>query len=175
MGAFQNWKRECEEIEKEMDRLITAGRPDSAEERQVRQLQFTALIERRDAAARSLLHADTAGRRHKPFGLSSQELGRSRSLRGEPSVLFQLADALQVFVPDAAHAAPAGPPFAQPFHLVGMELGAVQSAEAVEHPLPPQYQAWAKFAVPSRSMRASRSTSQARYSFIALAVSFGRS
>ena len=66
MGAFQNWKRECEEIEREMDRLITAGRPDSAEERQVRQLQFTALIERRDAASRSLLHTDTAARRPKP-------------------------------------------------------------------------------------------------------------
>ena len=156
-----------------MDRLITAGRPDSAEERQVRQIQFTALIERRDGAARSLLHADTTGRCHKP-GYRPRSWA-ARSLRGEPSVLFQLADALQVFVPDAAHAAPAGPPFAQPFHLVGMELGAVQSAEAVEHPLPPQYQAWAKFAVPSRSMRASRSTSQARYSFIALAVSFGRS
>jgi hypothetical protein len=71
MGSFQNWKRECEEIEREMDRLITAGRPGSAEERQVRQLQFAALIERRDAASRSLLQADTAGRRHKPFGLSS--------------------------------------------------------------------------------------------------------
>jgi hypothetical protein len=38
-----------------MDRLITAGRPQSPGERQVRQLQFTALIERRDAAARNLL------------------------------------------------------------------------------------------------------------------------
>jgi hypothetical protein len=66
MGAFQNWKRECEEIEREMDRLITAGRPASAEERQVRQLQFTALIERRDAASRSLLHADATSRRPKP-------------------------------------------------------------------------------------------------------------
>jgi hypothetical protein len=66
MSAFQNWKRECEEIEREMDRLITAGRPDTVEERQVRQLQFTALIERRDAAARHLLEADTAARRLKP-------------------------------------------------------------------------------------------------------------
>ena len=39
-----------------MDRLTTAGRPDSAEEHQVRQIQFTALIERRDGAVRSLLH-----------------------------------------------------------------------------------------------------------------------
>jgi hypothetical protein len=46
-----------------MDRLITAGRPSSAEERLVRQLQFTALIERRDAAARNLLR--TTVRREK--------------------------------------------------------------------------------------------------------------
>jgi hypothetical protein len=46
-----------------MDRLITAGRPQTAEERQVRQLQFTALIERRDAAARNLLR--TTVRREK--------------------------------------------------------------------------------------------------------------
>jgi hypothetical protein len=54
-NEFQDWRRECEAVEKEMDRLIRAGRPQSPEERQVRQLQFTALIERRDAAARSLL------------------------------------------------------------------------------------------------------------------------
>jgi len=65
MGAFQDWKREREAIEKEMDRLITAGRPASAEERQVRQLQFTALLERRDAAARSLLQSGNADRRVK--------------------------------------------------------------------------------------------------------------
>lgn len=65
MGAFQDWKREREAIEKEMDRLIMAGRPASAEERQVRQLQFTALLERRDAAARSLLQPGNADRRVK--------------------------------------------------------------------------------------------------------------
>ena len=59
MGStiFQDWRRECEAVQKEMDRLIVAGRPQSAEERLVRQLQFTALIERRDAAARQLLGA----------------------------------------------------------------------------------------------------------------------
>jgi hypothetical protein len=61
--AFQQWRRECETVQKEMDRLITAGRPQTAEERQVRQLQFTALIERRDAAARNLLR--TTVRREK--------------------------------------------------------------------------------------------------------------
>ena len=55
LTTFQDWRRECETVQKEMDRLITAGRPQSAEERLVRQLQFTALIERRDAAARQLL------------------------------------------------------------------------------------------------------------------------
>ena len=55
--AFQDWRRECEAVQKEMDRLIAAGRPQSPEERQVRQLQFSALIERRDAAARNLLRS----------------------------------------------------------------------------------------------------------------------
>jgi hypothetical protein len=71
MGAFQDWKREHEAVEKEMDRLITAGRPASAEERQVRQLQFIALIERRDAAARSLLESGSANRRVKSSASSS--------------------------------------------------------------------------------------------------------
>jgi hypothetical protein len=56
-STFQDWRRECEAVQKEMDRLITSGRPQSAEERLVRQLQFTALIERRDAAAKQLLSA----------------------------------------------------------------------------------------------------------------------
>jgi len=65
MGAFQDWSRERAEVEKEMDRLIAAGRPSTPEERQVRQLQYTALIERRDAAARNLLRAGLADRRIK--------------------------------------------------------------------------------------------------------------
>ena len=54
---FEAWKQECEAVHNEMDRLLLAGRPQSPEERQVRQLQFTALIERRDAAARNLLRS----------------------------------------------------------------------------------------------------------------------
>jgi hypothetical protein len=54
---FEVWRRECEAVHNEMDRLLLAGRPQSPEERQVRQLQFTALIERRDAAARNLLRS----------------------------------------------------------------------------------------------------------------------
>jgi hypothetical protein len=65
MGAFQDWSRERAEIEKEMDRLIAAGRPSTVEERQVRQLQFTALIERRDTAARNLLRAGLSDLRAK--------------------------------------------------------------------------------------------------------------
>ena len=52
---FEAWRTECQAVHKEMDRLLLAGRPQSPEERQIRQLQFAALIERRDAAARSLL------------------------------------------------------------------------------------------------------------------------
>ena len=52
---FEAWRAECKAVHKEMDRLLLAGRPQSPEERQIRQLQFAALIERRDAAARSLL------------------------------------------------------------------------------------------------------------------------
>ena len=67
LSAFQDWRREREAVEKEMDRLVAAGRPNSPEERQVRQLQFTALIARRDAAARSLLKADAAALRSRAW------------------------------------------------------------------------------------------------------------
>jgi len=52
---FEAWRAECQAVHKEMDRLLLAGRPQSPEERQIRQLQFVALIERRDAAARRIL------------------------------------------------------------------------------------------------------------------------
>jgi hypothetical protein len=67
LSAFQDWRREREAVEKEMDRLVAAGRPNSPEERQVRQLQFTALIARRDAAARNLLKADAAALRSRAW------------------------------------------------------------------------------------------------------------
>jgi hypothetical protein len=54
-NAFAEWRRECEAIEREMNRLISAGRPSSEDERQVRKLQFASLIERREAAARKLM------------------------------------------------------------------------------------------------------------------------
>jgi len=46
-NAFAEWRRECAAIERDMNRLITAGRPNSEAERQVRTLQFASLIERR--------------------------------------------------------------------------------------------------------------------------------
>jgi hypothetical protein len=63
--AFQNWRREREAIEREMDHLITEGMPVSIEERQVRRTRFVALIERREAAARELLHRGRASGRDK--------------------------------------------------------------------------------------------------------------
>jgi len=54
-NAFAEWRQECAAIEREMDRLISAGRPSSEDERQVRKLQFASLIERREAAARKLM------------------------------------------------------------------------------------------------------------------------
>jgi hypothetical protein len=67
-NAFYEWRKECEAVQKEMDRLIKSGRPHSPEERQVRQLQFTALIERRDAAARNLLAAGPGTQNKKAEG-----------------------------------------------------------------------------------------------------------
>jgi hypothetical protein len=52
---FEEWRDECEAIHKEMDRLLAAGRSQTSEARQVRQVQFMALVERRNEAARNLL------------------------------------------------------------------------------------------------------------------------
>ena len=62
---FQNWRREREAIEHEMDRLIAEGLPTSIEERQVRRMRYAALIERREAAARKLLELARASRHDK--------------------------------------------------------------------------------------------------------------
>jgi hypothetical protein len=53
-----SWKEECDAIHKEMDRLLAAGWLETAEERQVRKIQFMALIERRNVAAQNFLKAD---------------------------------------------------------------------------------------------------------------------
>jgi hypothetical protein len=52
---FEIWRRERELVEAEMDRLITAVSAGGKEDRTVRALQFAALIERREAAARKIL------------------------------------------------------------------------------------------------------------------------
>jgi hypothetical protein len=56
--VLKAWKRECEAIHNEMDCLLKAGWPVTTADRQVRKLQFMALIERRDAAARDLLQTN---------------------------------------------------------------------------------------------------------------------
>ena len=57
-GALISWKEECETVHSEMDRLLTAGWPETAEERQVRKIQFVALIQRRNDAAQNFLKSD---------------------------------------------------------------------------------------------------------------------
>ena len=58
---FKKWKLECEAVHEEMDSLLKAGWAETAADRQVRRMQFMALIERRNAAARNLLRMDTDG------------------------------------------------------------------------------------------------------------------
>jgi hypothetical protein len=65
--SFQAWRQECDAIEQEMDRLIRTPVPPSAEERQVRRIQFAALVERREAAARKLIEGDRV-RHHNKLG-----------------------------------------------------------------------------------------------------------
>jgi hypothetical protein len=52
---FQHWVLERSSVETQMDEILAAGVPGSMEERQTRRMQFLALIERRDVAARLLL------------------------------------------------------------------------------------------------------------------------
>jgi hypothetical protein len=54
-GALISWKEECGTIHSEMDRLLTASWPETAEGRQVRKIQFMALIERRNVSAQKFL------------------------------------------------------------------------------------------------------------------------
>jgi hypothetical protein len=59
---FKNWKQECEAVHQEMDCLLKAKWTENAADRQVRRMQFMALIERRDSAARNLLRRDIDAR-----------------------------------------------------------------------------------------------------------------
>jgi hypothetical protein len=59
------WRTECEAIHLEMERLILSAWPRSQEENQVRKIQFAALIERRNEAARHFLAEATIQRKSK--------------------------------------------------------------------------------------------------------------
>jgi hypothetical protein len=59
-GALISWKEECDTVHGEMDRLLTAGWPGTAEERQVRKIQFMALVERRNVSPRTPMASGAA-------------------------------------------------------------------------------------------------------------------
>src|SRR5262249_16793394 len=69
--ALMGWRQECDAIEQEMDRLIKGPVPASAEERQIRRVQFAALVERREDAARKLIQADRTRVRYSERGKNS--------------------------------------------------------------------------------------------------------
>jgi len=82
-----------------MDLLITSGLPASNEERQVRRTRFAALLERREAAARNLLHSGWAHRRDKSPGHSSRPgdhlistAHAEAAAEGEPATFVALPD-----------------------------------------------------------------------------------
>jgi hypothetical protein len=79
--AFLHWQRERDAIEAEMNALLTAGLPASSEERQVRYIQFQALIERREAAARDLLKFDRSLRHHKSPATQPETADHQRNTR----------------------------------------------------------------------------------------------
>jgi hypothetical protein len=53
--GLENWRLERVAIEQEMKQLLLAGPQATLADRRVRQIQFAALIERRNAAMRHLL------------------------------------------------------------------------------------------------------------------------
>ena len=53
--VLENWKLERVAIEQEMKQLLLAGPQATLVDRRVRQMQFAALIERRNAAMRYML------------------------------------------------------------------------------------------------------------------------
>jgi hypothetical protein len=71
--AFQDWKRERDAIEQEMKLFLAAGRRAPLEDRAVRQIQFAAPIERRNAAARNLLTSVRAARPAPPIAAGMAE------------------------------------------------------------------------------------------------------
>jgi hypothetical protein len=63
---FQEWRRECELIDREMAQIAGAPLSLSEDERQVRKFQLASLIERRSAAARKFLSSRGVMRRVRP-------------------------------------------------------------------------------------------------------------
>jgi hypothetical protein len=61
--VLENWKRERVAIEREMKQLLLAGPQATPADRRVRQIQFAALIERRNAAMRHLLQTASPAQR----------------------------------------------------------------------------------------------------------------
>src|SRR5260370_42131338 len=85
-GALISWKEECDAIHREMDRLLTAGWLETADERQVRKIQFMALIERRNVAAHNFLKSggDTAR-----FSINQQKLSETPAVLSNADPMFQ--------------------------------------------------------------------------------------
>jgi hypothetical protein len=61
--SSQIWRAECEAVSQEMERLILSPWPRSQEANEVRKIQFAALIERRNEAARQFLKEAALRRR----------------------------------------------------------------------------------------------------------------
>jgi predicted phage gp36 major capsid-like protein len=65
-AEFAEWRRECELIDREMDRIASARLSGAEDERQVRKFQFASLVERRNDAARKLLSRRGVIKRVRP-------------------------------------------------------------------------------------------------------------
>jgi hypothetical protein len=59
--AYADWRAECEAIHKEMDEVVRSAWLQTEGEREHRRMQYQALIERRDAAARKFLQPKRRG------------------------------------------------------------------------------------------------------------------
>ena len=96
---LKNWKQESEAIHEDMDCLLKAGWPETAADRQVRRLQFMALIERRNVAARKLLQANDG----------TPPMGHRRTLEQAPAARSNAANDYALKVPPSSDRAPQPP------------------------------------------------------------------
>jgi hypothetical protein len=114
-----SWKEECDAIHMEMDRLLAAGRLGTAEERQVRKIQFMALIERRNVAAQNCLKS--------PGGTPRFAINR-RKLPEVPRAVAQVGPAIEPdFAPDVANV----DVFQEPSEVLATDHGSDVAAEPV--------------------------------------------